>query len=462
MAEPQWKPAIFRTSVIGAGLTCSMLALGTAFAQTAAPEAPAAEAPAAGAATEAPAADASAEAPAADATAEAPAADAATGTSAAPAEGQTQGQAGAATAAAALAAGEDDEPRILEASPTDAYRVWVNDPAHFAATTQQFVIDAANARVIGQIDGGFLPNPVVAEDGSFFAHASTVFSRIARGTRTDYVEVFDPVTFRPTADIELTDSPRFLVGTYPWMTALTPDNSHLLFYQFSPSPSVGVVDLEAKSYNGLIEVPDCYHIFPTAPDTFFMHCREGNLAKVVFGGEGEPEITQTEVFHPEDEFLINHPAYSMKGQRLVWPTYTGKIHQIDFSSGDAQFREPIEALTEEERAQEWRPGGWQQVAYHRKSDRIFLLVDQRDQWRHKTASRFVVVVNAATGERIAKFEMGHDIDSINVSQNDDALLYALSTGDKTLYIHDAGTGEELRSVNQLGHGPQVITVADVE
>ncbi|HRO15340.1 MAG TPA: methylamine dehydrogenase (amicyanin) large subunit [Paracoccus sp. (in: a-proteobacteria)] len=463
MADRRQSPAVFRTAFVGAGLACSILALGTAYAQTPPPatEAPAEAAPAtASPATQPDTAAITDAAPAAQPDAAATAA-AAADRAVVRAHGSTlSGEEAAATAAADLAAGKDDEPRVLELPAPDARRVYVFDPAHFAAMTQHFVVDGEKGRVIGMMDGGFLPNPVAADDGSLIAQASTVFSRIARGERTDYVEVFDPVTLQPTADIELPDDPRFLVGTYPWMTALTPDNKSLLFYQFSPAPAVGVVDLEGKAFGRMLEVPDCYHIFPTAADSFFMHCRDGSLAKVKFGAEGDPEISHTEVFHPEDEFLINHPAYSQKAGRLVWPTYTGKIHQVDLSSGEAQFMNPIEALTEEERAQGWRPGGWQQVAYHRPSDRIYLLVDQRDQWRHKTSSRYVVVVDAKSGERVAKLEMGHPIDSIALSQDADPLLYGLSTGDRTLYIYDQN-GKELRKVDQLGRGPQVLTVADM-
>ncbi|WP_299365560.1 amine dehydrogenase large subunit [uncultured Paracoccus sp.] len=101
------------------------------------------------------------------------------------------------------------------------------------------------------------------------------------------------------------------------------------------------------------------------------------------------------------------------------------------------------------------------MAYHRQSNRIYMLVDQRAEWTHKTPSRYVVVLDADTGERIARHEMGHDIDSVAVSQDAEPLLYGLSLGAKTLYIYDAETGEELRSVNQLGHGPTVISVADM-
>lgn len=355
-----------------------------------------------------------------------------------------------------------DEPVILNAPKPDTRRVYVQDPAHFAAITQQFVIDADKGRVIGMTDGGFLAHPLAAEDGSLFAQVSTVFSRVARGNRTDYVEVFDSETFQPVADIELPhEAHRFLIGTYQWMNALTPDNKKVLYYQFSPAPAVGIVDLTEKKFERLIETPDCYHIFPVSPTVFYTNCRDGSLARVNFA-DGKSEITNTRVFHTEDELLINHPAFSLRSGRLVWPTYTGRIHQVDLGADDAKFREPIEALTEAERADNWRPGGWQQTAYHRKLDRIYLLVDQRDQWRHKTASRFVVVLNAQTGERIKKIELGHEIDSINVSQDDDPLLYALSAGDQTLYIFNADSGEELRKVDQLGRGPQIITTHDLE
>lgn len=461
MVEPGQKPRILRASFVGAGLTCSLLALSSAWAQTPAPaeaQQPAAEAPTA-TATEA--GTTPADAGTAASTPEVAAADAPqTPTS----EAQTHGQRAAAEAAAALAAGEDDEPVILEAPAPNARRIYVNDSAHFASLTQQYVIDTDAGRVIGMTDGGFLPNPVVADDGSLFLQVSTTYSRISRGEREDYVEVFDPVTFDPVADITLpVEAHRFLVGTYPWMSALTPDNKTLLYYQFSPAPAVGVVDLEGKAFSRMLEVPDCYHIFPTAADNFFMHCRDGSLARVQFDatGEAEPEVTHSEVFHPEDEYVINHPAYSQKSGRLVWPTYEGKIYQFDLSSGEAQALNTIEGLTAEERAENWRPGGWQIVAYHRPSNQIYMLVDQRAEWTHKTPSRHVVVINAETGERIARHELGHDIDSVAVSQDAEPLLYGLSTGAKTLYIYDAKTGEELRSVNQLGHGPTVISVADM-
>lgn len=353
----------------------------------------------------------------------------------------------------------EDTPVILSAPAPDARRIYITDPAHFATTTRTFTVDGNNGKLLGMIDGGFLTNPFAATDGSYFGQASTVYSRVARGKRDDYIEVYDPKTHEVIADIDIPES-RFLVGTYPWMTTVTPDNKSLLFYQFTPSPQVGLVDIENKKFVSMIDVPDCYHIFPSANDTFFMHCRDGSMAKVKYDKDGKAEVTQSKPFHSEEEYLINTPAYSMKAGQLIWPTYDGKIFPVDLSSGEAKFGTPFDVFTEEERKDNWRVGGWQPVAYHRDSGEVYLLGDQRAKWTHKFPSRFVFVHDVKTGKRLRKIELGRDIDSIAVSQDKNPALYALSTGEKKLYILDSQSGKEVSSTDELGHGPQVMIAHD--
>ncbi|HWK40244.1 MAG TPA: amine dehydrogenase large subunit, partial [Hyphomicrobium sp.] len=197
----------------------------------------------------------------------------------------------------------EDTPEILKAPAPDARRIYITDPAHFAVNTRTFTVDGNDGKVLGMIDGGFLTNPFAATDGSYFGQASTIYSRVSHGKRDDYIEVFDAKSHEPIADIDIPES-RFLVGTYPWMTTVTPDNKSLLFYQFTPSPQVGLVDIENKKFVNMIDVPDCYHIFPSSNDTFFMHCRDGSMAKVKYGKDGKSEVTQTKPFHGEDDYLI--------------------------------------------------------------------------------------------------------------------------------------------------------------
>lgn len=353
----------------------------------------------------------------------------------------------------------EEETTTRKLPPPDERRVYVTDPADFMLNARITAIDAKEAKILSHIDVGYVPNPVLSSDGKFFGHVSTIWSRISRGKRNDYLELYDPVTNLPIADIDLPPV-RFLVNTYPWMTALTPDDKSLLLYQFSPNPAVSLVDLEAKKLVKTMDVPDCYHIFPIANDTFFMHCREGHLLKAKFDKNGNLTHEKTKVLHPENKHLINTPAYSPKAKRLVWPSYDGTIYQVDFSSGEADFLPTFEAFTDQEKADKWAPGGWGLVAYHRESNRIFLLADQRAQWTHKYASRFVFVYDAATGKRLNKFEIGHEINSIGVSPDKEPQLYALSAHDRTLYILDAASGKEVSKVDKIGVAPLVVSTVD--
>jgi methylamine dehydrogenase heavy chain len=353
----------------------------------------------------------------------------------------------------------EDVPEILQAPPPDPRRVYVADPADFAIANQIFTIDGNQAKLITITDAGLVTNPAVPSDGSFLALASTVYSRVAHGERDDYVEIYDPRTFKIIADIDIPER-RFLVNVYPSMTEITPDNKYLLFYQFTPSPGVGLVDIAAKKFVKMMDIPDCYYLFPTGERQFFMHCREGALLKATFQPDGSIQTEKTKVFHSEDEYLINTPAFSRKAGKIVWPSYDGTIYRIDISGGEAKFSEPFEAFTEQEKSQGWAPGGWLQVAYHRESDRIYLLADQRAKWTHKYPSRTVFVYDGQSGKRLDRFDLGHEVNSIAVSQDAEPQLYALSAPDRKLYIYDTKTKKETGSVGDLGRVPIIVMTAD--
>lgn len=353
-----------------------------------------------------------------------------------------------------------DEPQILSAPPSDAKRVYVTDPGHFYVTSQVFTIDGGKGQLLGMTDAGKLPHVMASQNGKFFAVANTVFSRIARGERNDYIDLIDSQTHDLIAEVDIPEG-RFLTATLQRMATLSVDDKYLLFQQFSPSPAVGVVNLDDKKFRKMIDVPDCYHLFPTPDNTFYMHCRDGSLLKVSYDDQGNAKQENTKVFHPENDYLLNNPAFSQKSGRLVWPSYDGQIYQADLSAKDAKFTEPFNAFTEAERKAKWRPGGWMTVAYHQPSDTIYLLADQREKWTHKLPSRFVFAFNAASGKRVGKIALGHEIDSIGISQDDKPVLYAVSATDKALYLFDPASGKETGKVDELGHAPLMLTIPEL-
>lgn len=350
-----------------------------------------------------------------------------------------------------------DEPVILNAPPSDPKRVYVTDPGFFHMTSLIYTIDGKNSELLGMSDAGKLPHVMLGDNGKFMAVANTVYSRVARGERDDYIEVFNTETHDVIKDIDIPEN-RFLTGVMKRMATLSTDGDELLFQQFSPSTEVGLVDLEGEEFVKMMPVPDCYHLFPAPNQNFFMHCRDGSMVQVTYDDEGNTEENHTKVFHEEDEYLFNNPTYSDKTGRLVWPTYEGRIFQMDLSESGADFHTPFEAFTEDEKAEGWAPGGWQPVAYHRGRDEIYLLADKRSEWTHKMPSRYVFVIDAETGERLRRIDMGYEIDAIEVSQDEDPYLFAASVAETSLFTFDALNGEELGQVDELGRAPHILYV----
>lgn len=354
-----------------------------------------------------------------------------------------------------------DNLTINKAPPSDIKRFYVIDPGHFYMSSRTFVMDANNnkLKLHGQIDGGKLPHVMASSTGKFVGIANTTYDRIAHGKRDDYVRLHDAQTLEPVADIDIPEV-RFLAGVIERLAALSVDDKHMLIQQFSPSSGVGLVDLEQKKYVKTMDVPDCYHIFPTAKQNFFMHCRDGSLLQVAYDDQGNTKQKNSKVFHTEKEYLHNNPYYSNSTGRLVWPTYEGKIFQAKLTENGAEFLNPIEIFSDKEKKEKWAPGGWQPVAFNKERNEIYLLADKRAKWTHKNPSRFVVVADGTTGKRLRTISLKRDIDSIAVTQDKNPTLIAASIGEKSVFTFDAISGKALASMDEMGHAPQIIVTMD--
>lgn len=345
---------------------------------------------------------------------------------------------------------------IEKGIPADAKRVYVQDPGHFNVTTTVYSIDGKSNKLLGMTDTGKLAHLMLSSDGKFFVTANTTYSRIATGKRDDYVQVIDAQNLNVLADIDIPEG-RFLTGVMPTLAGISPDNKSMYFQQFAPSPAIGLVDLEKKSFVKMMDIPDCYQIFPVANQNFFMHCRDGSLMQFTHDDKGNIKQKPTKVFHAEDDYMIVNPYYSNTTGRLVWPTYEGRIFQAKLSDKGAEFLKPFDIFTAAEKKANWRPGGWQPVAYHKARNEIYVLADQRAKWTHITSSRYVFVIDGTSGKRLRRIDLKHEIDSISVTQDAAPNLYATSGGDKTMFTFNALTGKQTGKVDELGRAP-VITM----
>jgi methylamine dehydrogenase heavy chain len=191
-----------------------------------------------------------------------------------------------------------------------------------------------------------------------------------------------------------------------------------------------------------------------------MHCRGGTLLNVSFTDKGKATVEQTKRFRATDEHIIDTPAFSRTAGKIWFVAYDGTVYPVDVSSGKAVPGKSWEMFTGSEVKDGWGPGGWAPIAYHRESDRLFVLADQRGPWTHITASGYVLVYDASSGKRVDTITLNHPALTINVSQDASPLLYALDNHSSVLSIFDVNSGRFRQAVHEVGLDPYIVIVPE--
>jgi methylamine dehydrogenase heavy chain len=359
----------------------------------------------------------------------------------------------------------EEEVEILKAPAPDARRVYVIDQADFHVINKVFAIDGNDnngdgPRVLGMMDTGKLPNLVIPQAHNELYVFDSLFRRIARGEREDFISIYDPETLSVTEEVDVPEG-RLLVMTKLNNAALTPGDRYLLHYNFTPVPSVTITDIQERNVLGQFEISGCFLMYPMAERRFAMVCRDGSLLVAEFDEQGQVQTQQTEPFFPEDEFIFDHPAFSRPTGQAFFVSYQGNVFPADLSGDTPQFQESWSLLTDEEREQHWRVGGWQIAAFHPGTNRLYVLMDIGEEWTHKDESGEIWVYDVEQRERVDRLKLFLPALSIAVSRDEEPRLFALSAEEATLHIFDAQTGRFMGQVDELGFAPHVVMVGEV-
>ncbi len=95
--------------------------------------------------------------------------------------------------------------------------------------------------------------------------ADTVWSRGSRGTRTDFITVYDTATLNPIGEIVLPGAKRALITAMEGLIAFTDEQRMGLVFNFTPASSVTVVDLVKRQVLSEVEIPGCSLVYPSGP-----------------------------------------------------------------------------------------------------------------------------------------------------------------------------------------------------
>ena len=178
----------------------------------------------------------------------------------------------------------DDFGRVatLPPGPRDHW-VWIND----RPLRHNLLFDGDTGRALGTLDvsmtlAGRLPL-TSRELGEFYV-VEPVYSRGHRGTRTDYVTIYDIDTLVVKGEIEI--PPRAAeTGSSVALTAMLDGGRFLVIYNQAPQ-SVTVVDVKLRRVAGAVDTAGCACVYPTGERSFGMLCGDGTALQVVLDAEG--------------------------------------------------------------------------------------------------------------------------------------------------------------------------------
>src|SRR5260370_4015931 len=129
-------------------------------------------------------------------------------------------------------------------------------------------VGSDSREVKGQLQSHDSATLLVADNRPEIYVADTVWSRGARGARTDFITIYDKQTFEAIGEIVLPGTKRALITAMEGLIAFTDEQRMALVFNFTPASSVTVVDLVKRRPLGEIEIPACSLVYPIVPPQF--------------------------------------------------------------------------------------------------------------------------------------------------------------------------------------------------
>ena len=103
----------------------------------------------------------------------------------------------------------------------------------------------------------------------------------------------------------------------------------------------------------------------------------------------------------------------------------------------------------------WRIGGDQPLAYNAATGMLFTLMHQGGPDTHEDPGTEVWAFNTRTQRRGYRVALEAPSGAIDVSLDDDPMLYVVTGEPSEVHVHRASTGRFLRSVQEVGSANRI-------
>jgi len=322
--------------------------------------------------------------------------------------------------------------------PDDASeRVYVADSVFMHMFESQIrVYDGGSGKFLGLIPMGYSGHMQPSHDGKKIYVSTTYYARQTRGERTDVVEVWDAQSLSFEREVVL---PIRRAQTFPYryMFRQTTDGRFLMVQNATPAVSVTVVDIQ----KGVVTEPEitatagCWTMIPkpNKPHSFMSICGDGTLLSIDLDDNGKvAKQSRSATMFP----VATDPVFvtaALESSQAHFVSFNGNVYTADFSR-DAMRFSTWSLLNAEDKAQGWRPGGYNVTDVHHATRRLYVLMHpDGKEGSHKNPAAEIWVYDLASQKRVARFP-GNGVGSITVAQGEKPRL--LTIDGETLHIYD--------------------------
>jgi methylamine dehydrogenase heavy chain len=309
-------------------------------------------------------------------------------------------------------------------------------------------VGSDSREVKGELQAHDSATLLVAEQRPELYVIDTVWSRGARGARTDFITVYDKQTLNAVGEIVLPGGKRALITAMEGLTTFTDDQRMELVFNFTPASSVTVVDLVNRRVLGDIEIPGCSLVYPSGGRGFSTLCASGTLLSIKLDAAGAVAgRAESKAFNPLDTDPLFTASATVGGVRY-FPSLHGRMQPVDMRTDDVKILADWPLVTPGEAAAAWRPSGWQLVASDESKLLYVLMQADAHEGSHKDPATEVWIYNVASKTRVKRLRLVRPGSSIAITHGAEPLL--LVQAGERLDAYDARDGSLVRSMDLPG------------
>jgi methylamine dehydrogenase heavy chain len=283
-------------------------------------------------------------------------------------------------------------------------------------------VGADSREVKGELQAHDSATLLVAEQRPELYVIDTVWSRGARGARTDFITIYDKQTLNVAGEIVLPGGKRALITAMEGLTAFTDEQRMELVFNFTPASSVTVVDLVNRRVLGDVDIPGCSLVYPTGGRGFSTLCASGTLLSVRLDAAGAVSgRAESKAFNPVDTDPL-FTASALIGGVRYFPSLRGRVQPVDMRSDDVKILPDWPLVSPAEAAASWRPSGWQLLASDESKLLYVLMQPDAHEGTHKDPGTEVWVYNIASKARVKRLRLARPGSSIALTHGPEPLL----------------------------------------